>query len=807
MWTWLAIALLVLLGPRLLRVWAQHRGRVNLLHLPLFHAAYAEAAPEAFPSGLRDALTAASSELRALGFEQVGFIQSPEFGVAPPRIFAVLRHPGELSFAVVSFAIGDRKAVSVDFETLFTDGWWLRTINRRAHFILAPHATGRTADPYVATLREQWSYHRDAVAFETTRVRRDVRLADLARHRNAVDDDENTAALRHGFFRIPDDGKGFRFTPLGADTLIQHHADAAKRLATAPPLIGVLAMRAPADDLERMYHNILFVNRQGPKPRPGLVFLLSAVAFAASAMLFKQWTWLLWLIPFLLLHELGHWSAMRLFGHRDARIRFIPFLGAATLTTTQFRKLSHEMIVLLAGPVPGIVLGFVLLQVVDFARNPYAFASAITLIAINAVNLLPLHPLDGGRILHALVTAGRPHVDVALKAIAGALFVAGAIALRDPTLAILAAVGLLLVRPGLRLARMDNEIRRRPGFGPGLTPEERRRLIFAALPDPPPNEGGAWVPLVQQLEVSLSHGAPRLWPALPWGLVYAGCLGGLVAWGASIFSTFRTVTDCPPRSRAMPLACDAPATSNDIDWTRRDRKSIARNPLKLYAPADYPYAAFLWCTGRTPAIDELVLRFREVRATADFCPALPWEPLPPETRTAREAARKTLGLIALGERSSKAVRLAYLDMVTSHDTPRTKLDEETIRLYKASLDEGSDGDAHRRLRQRIGPSPGESCKHLRFINVATHFGGGDASETDDDTSEDGDAGIADADDGGPTGVSAAPHDEARVPTTRLSVLLASPADLAPLRRALCDAGCQVDVLPAGSTDPRLRVCF
>ena len=56
--------------------------------------------------------------------------------------------------------------------------------------------------------------------------------------------------------------------------------------------------------------------------------------FGASSLLFPHWAWLLWLLPFLLLHELGHWSAMRLFGHRDARIRFIPFLGAATLTTS-----------------------------------------------------------------------------------------------------------------------------------------------------------------------------------------------------------------------------------------------------------------------------------------------------------------------------------------------------------------------------------------------------------------------------------------------------------------------------------------
>jgi hypothetical protein len=47
----------------------------------------------------------------------------------------------------------------------------------------------------------------------------------------------------------------------------------------------------------------------------------------------------------------------------------------------------------------------------------------------------------------------------------------------------------------------------------------------------------------------------------------------------------------------------------------------------------------------------------------------------------------------------------------------------------------------------------------------------------------------------------------RVGSTRLSVLMASPAAFAPLRRYLCDAGCQVEVLPYGSMDPRLHRCF
>jgi hypothetical protein len=77
------------------------------------------------------------------------------------------------------------------------------------------------------------------------------------------------------------------------------------------------------------------------------------------------------------------------------------------------------------------------------------------------------------------------------------------------------------------------------------------------------------------------------------------------------------------------------------------------------------------------------------------------------------------------------------------------------------------------------------------------FEHGDAGKRDEGSSDGDDA------DGGVV----TPAAERPVRTVRLSVSLASPADFAPLRRYLCEVGCQVDVLPYGSLDPRLRACF
>jgi hypothetical protein len=364
MWAGLAIGLLLLLlSPKLLRYWARYRTRENLLQADIYAAVYSEAAAEAVPPNLRDALAAASADLILLGFEFVGFVTSQERGYPAARTLSVLRHRAERTFATVAFAIVERRGVAVEFETLFADEWWLRTVNRRAHFILAPHDTGRVDDPYVATLAEQWQSHREAAASEMSRERRDVDLHGYIRHKGAAQADEAASAVRYGFARRLETGEGFRITSLGAQVVLRRQADASRRVADALPMRGVLAMRCPPEDLEVKYSNILHAQNR-PSRRPW-AFLLSVLAFAVAALPFPNWSWFLWLIPFLLLHELGHWSTMRLFGHHDARIRFIPFLGAATLSTMQFRKLSHEVIVLLAGPVPGILLGLGLFQLAD----------------------------------------------------------------------------------------------------------------------------------------------------------------------------------------------------------------------------------------------------------------------------------------------------------------------------------------------------------------------------------------------------------------------------------------------------------
>lgn len=60
------------------------------------------------------------------------------------------------------------------------------------------------------------------------------------------------------------------------------------------------------------------------------------------------------LILILFFHEFGHLTMMKLFGYKDLKIFFIPFLGAAASGKSNTSSQVKKIIILLAGPLPGI---------------------------------------------------------------------------------------------------------------------------------------------------------------------------------------------------------------------------------------------------------------------------------------------------------------------------------------------------------------------------------------------------------------------------------------------------------------------
>lgn len=104
-------------------------------------------------------------------------------------------------------------------------------------------------------------------------------------------------------------------------------------------------------------------------------------------------------VALLFLHEMGHVIALRMTGYPTSLPVFIPFLGAA-IFVPDFKDRETEAFVGIGGPLLGSVAAIALFYawLAMPARPIILLLLSYNFIFINLFNLLPLRPLDGGRI-------------------------------------------------------------------------------------------------------------------------------------------------------------------------------------------------------------------------------------------------------------------------------------------------------------------------------------------------------------------------------------------------------------------------
>lgn len=141
--------------------------------------------------------------------------------------------------------------------------------------------------------------------------------------------------------------------------------------------------------------------------------LFSLVLFIAlDYWIFKNWFAVILLVTVIFIHEAGHFIAMKYFGYKGVNMTFVPFVGAYVSGTATNLSRRNKLIVLLAGPLPGIVFGCVFLYLfqndpVDIFRQP-----AILFLLLNVFNLLPIFPLDGGQFFQILFFNGSRIIQI-----------------------------------------------------------------------------------------------------------------------------------------------------------------------------------------------------------------------------------------------------------------------------------------------------------------------------------------------------------------------------------------------------------
>ncbi|CAA6820515.1 MAG: Unknown protein [uncultured Sulfurovum sp.] len=166
-------------------------------------------------------------------------------------------------------------------------------------------------------------------------------------------------------------------------------------------------------------------------------FLFSGIAFVlVFGLLGIPWSTLPLLIVILIVHELGHYFAMRYFGYQDTSIFFIPFFGAAAKGEKEHVTPFEEYIVFLAGPLPGIIIGvglyIAMLGNPELQESTWIKEYALFSVLLNYLNLLPIYPLDGGKIVQSLLFTRYPKAQFYFFLLSFVLIILIAIVLKSP---------------------------------------------------------------------------------------------------------------------------------------------------------------------------------------------------------------------------------------------------------------------------------------------------------------------------------------------------------------------------------------
>jgi len=136
-------------------------------------------------------------------------------------------------------------------------------------------------------------------------------------------------------------------------------------------------------------------------------FMSLALYLILGYYIFPSYQILLLITAIVMLHELGHFFAMKYFRYSDLGIFFIPLLGAYVSGSKREVSQKQSAIILLAGPLPGIILGIILYLLDENSSGLDLFGIsfskiALLLIILNLINLFPVYPLDGGQLLNRI---------------------------------------------------------------------------------------------------------------------------------------------------------------------------------------------------------------------------------------------------------------------------------------------------------------------------------------------------------------------------------------------------------------------
>ena len=130
-----------------------------------------------------------------------------------------------------------------------------------------------------------------------------------------------------------------------------------------------------------------------------LLWMVIALAVATA-----HFIELMMVLLIIFVHEIGHGAAASFFSWRIKKIALLPFGGVAEMDEHGNRPLKEELIVVAAGPLQHvwmISLAYILFMAGIFPEKWYSLFIEYNLMVL-IFNLLPIWPLDGGKLVFIL---------------------------------------------------------------------------------------------------------------------------------------------------------------------------------------------------------------------------------------------------------------------------------------------------------------------------------------------------------------------------------------------------------------------
>jgi len=186
-----------------------------------------------------------------------------------------------------------------------------------------------------------------------------------------------------------------------------------------PPPLPYVVLPIPETGLakdEALLAEVLARGEGIPTKANSGLWLIMAGLFVTLGGLNWGWESLIFTGVAIALHEIGHVIAMRFFGYKNVRMLFIPLFGGLATGQPSEQDAAKNALVALAGPLFGLLTTAVAAGLAYGLDSPswlvkFTWVSLI----LNVFNLIPVVPLDGGRVANELVFARYPVLELLFK--------------------------------------------------------------------------------------------------------------------------------------------------------------------------------------------------------------------------------------------------------------------------------------------------------------------------------------------------------------------------------------------------------